>query len=279
MGPAIVLLGSLVVLGLFSAIYHRDKNSFTLSYLVMAVISVAVAAVLFLLLFMTSSAMKRNQDPQYMFIGVGFLLAIAFLAYFFASTIYIFMYRPFHYNNLKARNANGDWKGIFSSKNFDEGWGEDRRLLWWTTLFSFVAFLGFLLTAISFWMISRYYVDAAKMAVGLGCFAGVILSCFAILQLNKAQKYHNNFTFYNQTSQYFSILFVLLVIVIIILTANAVLNLFKKKSAYFICGLILLFWLFIFASFLGLLLRDLREKQFDQINHLEKCADVLDSLH
>lgn len=50
--------------------------------------------------------MKKNGEPNYMLIGIALILSITFFAYSLVSTIYIFMYRPFHYNNLKNRNFN-----------------------------------------------------------------------------------------------------------------------------------------------------------------------------
>lgn len=144
--------------------------------------------------------MKKNGEPNYMLIGIALILSITFFAYSLVSTIYIFMYRPFHYNNLKNRNFDqNSWKEKFS-KDFNSGWGEDRRILWWTTFCSIFVTIGFLWSSITLWRISRYYIDAAKMLIGAGCFSGVILSCFAILQILKARKYHSNFSFNNNVS-------------------------------------------------------------------------------
>ena len=53
-------------------------------------------------------------------------------------------------------------------------------------------------------------------------------------------------------------LLILLIVGIILLTLNAILNIFKKRSGHFLFGAILIIWSFIFVCVLGLILRDMR---------------------
>lgn len=55
-GPVLALLGTLVILGLFAAVHHRDKNGFTLWYLILAVIGVVIAGAVLGIIFMARGA-------------------------------------------------------------------------------------------------------------------------------------------------------------------------------------------------------------------------------
>lgn len=66
---------------------------------------------------------------------------------------------------------------------------------------------------------------------------------------------------------------------LVILTINSILNILKKRSGHFIFGMLLVIWIFIAISLLGLIWRDMRKRQFNTINGRGKCASLLDSLH
>lgn len=87
-----------------------------------------------------------------MLLGIALLLAILFFCYFLASSLYIYMYRPFHFGYLIHTKGNSkDWKDTFKNKSFDKAWGIDRRILWWNSFFSLIAMIGFLIAAINLW--------------------------------------------------------------------------------------------------------------------------------
>lgn len=138
----------------------------------MSILGLVAAVIVLAVIYMTSSSIKLNKEPNYLLIGIALIAALLFTIFFISFCVYIFMYRPFHFNNL--------------SKGTAEKWNEDRKLLWWTTFFSIMSALGFLMSSIVLWILVKYYIDAAKMVVGMSCFVGVILSCFALLQLGKA---------------------------------------------------------------------------------------------
>lgn len=151
-GGVLALLATIVLVGLISAIYHRDKTSISLSHLIMCCLGVCVAGLAAAICVMTKGALSRRLDPNHLLIGVALVLSLAFFAYFLASSLYIYMYRPFHYGNLIRRHSDQkDWKDKFESWSFDKAWGVDRRILWWTAFFGVVATLGFLITSICLW--------------------------------------------------------------------------------------------------------------------------------
>ena len=44
--------------------------------------------------------------------------------YFLASSVYIFMYRPFHFGYLiKTHNNKEDWEDTFDDWSYNEAWG------------------------------------------------------------------------------------------------------------------------------------------------------------
>lgn len=57
LGGVIALISCLVIVGLMGAIYHRDKNSITLSHLIMAIVGVIIAGLIAGVCAMTSGAL------------------------------------------------------------------------------------------------------------------------------------------------------------------------------------------------------------------------------
>ena len=80
------------------------------------------------------------------------MAALLFFGYFLCSSVYMFCYRPFHFNHLRTKYADSkDWKKLFGKGSFASSWAEDRKILWWVSFFGFVACLGFLIAAFSLW--------------------------------------------------------------------------------------------------------------------------------
>lgn len=280
-GAILALLACLVIVGLMGVIYHRDKNSLTMSHLIMACIGVGAAGLAAGVCVMTSGALRQRRDPNHLLIAIALLGALIFFCYFLASTVYMFMYRPFHYGNLiQTNNKPNNWKYIFNDRNFESGWGEDRRILWWIAFFGIVAIVGFLISAICLWLMSWQSFDSGKLALGAACFAGVLLGCFAICYLWMSKNYQGNYAVYNEdVNTYLKWLLVMVIIGIILLTLNGILNVFKKRNGHFIFAVLLMFWAFITVCFLGLLWRNMRIKQFKSIDKQFECGSFMDSLH
>ena len=126
-GGAIALLGTLVLVCLISVIYHRDKTDVPLTHLVMCCLGVLAAGLVAGICFMTKGALSKRLDPNHLLIGVALVAALIFFAFFLASAVYMYMYRPFHYGNLIHRHGdNSSWKDKFDDWSFDRAWGEDR---------------------------------------------------------------------------------------------------------------------------------------------------------
>lgn len=107
----------------------------------------------------------------------------------------------------------------------------------------------------------------ARMALGAACFTGLLLGCFAIHYVWKSKNYYQNYALKDLNNNLLTALLVLLVIGIVLLFINAILNIFKMRSSHFVFGIVLIVWLFIFVCVLGLILRDLRKRQFKGINN------------
>ena len=156
-GGGLALLACLVLVGLAGTIYHRDRTSVTLSHLCMVCIGVFVAGLAAAICVMTATAIKNRRDANHMLVGIALLLSLVFFCYFMASAAYIYMYRPFHYAFLIQTKGNEkDWKDTFKNWSFDRAWGEDRRIIWWSTFFCLLAAIGFLIASICLWLLSRF---------------------------------------------------------------------------------------------------------------------------
>lgn len=124
----------------------------------MACLAVIGALAVAGILFMTRSAVNSHKSVNYLLVGIALIIALVFFGYFLGSSIYIYMYRPFHYSNLRVRLENADgWKAKFKNRSFQSGWGEDRRILWWITFFSILACIGFLLASVVLFQVSKFY--------------------------------------------------------------------------------------------------------------------------
>ncbi len=157
-GGALALLACLVVVGLMGAIYHRNKTSITLSHLIMACIGVVVAGLAAAICVMARGAMRKRLEPNHLLIGIALLLSIVMFGYFLVSSVYIFMYRPFHFGFLSRKfQDKNDWNDDFGDNwTFEDGWGQNRRMLWWVAFFSIVACIGFLIASICLWLLSKF---------------------------------------------------------------------------------------------------------------------------
>lgn len=283
----LALLAGLVVVGLTGVIYHRDLGNFCtsipLAHLIIACVAVVAAALGAFVCLQSRQAMTRHQELNHLLIGLSLVLALIFFCYFLASGVFIFMYRPVHYSNLiSMKNQGQPWNDKFGDTwSFEDGWGEDRRILWWVAFFSLVAALGFLLLAISLWLLAKFPVQLARIILGVACLAGVLLVLFGIDQLAHARKIlGNNYVLKNTEFDFLNTLLVLLAIAGILLFINAIWNLFKRRSGHFLFGTLFIIFVFIFVCFLGLVLRDLRKNQFGNIsNQSTYCRDLLDSYH
>ena len=283
----LALLATLVIVGLTGVIFHRDVtsicNNIVLSHLIMACIAVVVAALAAYVCLQARQDMIRRNDLNHTLIGISLILSIIFFCYFLASAVFIFMYRPFHYSNLISMNAQKDvWNEKFGDNwTFEEGWGEDRRILWWMAFFSIVAAVGFLLLSISLWLMSKFPVQLARVILGASCLAGVILILFGLEYLIDARNLlGDNYVLKNTNFDFLSTLLILLVVGGILLFINAIWNLFKRRSGHFLFGTIFIIYVFILVCFLGLILRDLRRNQFNNVsNSSTYCRDLLDSFH
>lgn len=66
----------------------------------MACLGVIIAGLIAGVAVMTSGALKKRRDPNHLLIAIALICGLVFFCYFLASSLYIFMYRPFHYGNL-----------------------------------------------------------------------------------------------------------------------------------------------------------------------------------
>ena len=103
--------------------------------------------------------MGLSQD--HFLVGLALLLSVLFFGYMIASSSYIYMFRPFHYGNLVQRHSDPDkWDDKFKkSWDFEDGWGQNRRILFWTMFIGFLAGIGFLVTSIIIWNMNKYKLE------------------------------------------------------------------------------------------------------------------------
>ena len=64
----------------------------------------------------------------------------------------------------------------------------------------------------------------------------------------------------NKTTKLLTALLIIFIVGIIIFLLNAILNLFAKRTFYFLFGAIIIIWTFILICTLGLVLRDMRKR-------------------
>ncbi len=281
LGGGLALLACLVMVALTAVIFHRDMSHLPLCHLIMVCLGVLIAAFGIFMCLQARKAEKNNTEPNHMLMGIAFFLCMMMLGYCVASAFFFYMFRPFHHCHLVKKHVNGtEWNDTFGSNwTFEDGWGEDRRILWWITFFTVVAAVGFLILAIVLWKMTKYKVQMARIILGLACLAGVILACFALDYLWTSRTMYENYVFRAMNHKLFTALIVLLVVIVVLLLANAIWNVLHKRSGHFVLGTVLLVVLFIFACILGLILRDLRQRQLKSANNPQKCAALLDALH
>lgn len=117
------------------------------------------------------------------------------------------------------------------------------------------------------------------MCLGAACFGGFLLGCFAVDYLWTARKYYGNYALRDMDHRLLDALLLLLILGLILFFLNAIFNIFKRRTGHFLFGILLIIWVFVFVCVLGLILRDLRKRQFQQIKNSQNCASIIDSLH
>lgn len=279
------LLGALALVGLMAAIVARSGSTcfgaVPLSHLIMACIAVVVAIICIVALLMARKAVNNHLDVNHLLIAIALIAALIMFAYFLASGVYIYMFRPFNYADLASQKCGSgkQWNDSFSKDwTFEEGWGLHRRILWWAALLSIVLAVFFLILAICLWNYTKFPVQLARLVLGAACLAGFILACFGITYLVQARNlFGNSFALKDFSVSYLTTLIALLAIGGILLFLNAVWNLFKKRSGHFLFGTVLILFVFVFVCFLGLMLRSFRNLQFGKLQNASDgtCRDLM----
>lgn len=279
------LLAALTLVGLAAVLFSRTGtgcySAIPLSHLIMCCIAVVAAALGLWVCFSSKKAIANHLDLNHLLIGIALILALIFFAYFLASGVYMYMYRPFNYADMTTQKcgAGTQWASTMgANKSFNDGWGQNRVIIFWIAFFCIIAAIGFLILAICLWLLSKFPVQLARLVLGCACLAGVILACFGITYLIQARNlYSNNYSMKGFKFSYLTTLLILFAIGIGLLFFNAVWNIFKKRSGHFIFGALLIIFVFIFVCFLGLMLRNFREQQFNSLQNASdgSCRDLL----
>lgn len=278
-GAGLAVLSCLILVGLTATLVHRDASSITISHLVMVCLGVLIAAGGVVFLMMWKRHVEQGGKINWLVYGIVFVLVCLMACYCLASAVYMYMYRPFHFGKLSTYNSE-EWKDRFiDTWDFQRGWNEDRKIIWWIAFFTVLAGLGFLILAISMWVAAANKVPLAKMLLAVACFAGILLALFALHYLWRThQTYHNNLgSSFNKS--YMWMFGILLVIAIGVFLANLIINVLKRKGLYFLFGFIWIFFMVVFIVFLGLILRSMRQAQFANISGTSNCPSALSSIH
>ena len=279
------LLGALGLVGLMAAIFARSGSTcfkaIPLSHLIMACLAVVAAIICIVALLSARKAVGSHLDVNHLLIAIALIAALIMFAYFLASGVYIYMFRPFHYADLTTQKCGSGaaWNENFSKNwTFDQGWGLHRRILWWAALLSILLAVFFLIMAICLWNYTKFPVQLARIILGAACLAGFILACFGITYFLQARNlFGNSFALKDFNISYITTLIALLAIGAILLFLNAIWNLFKKRSGHFLFGTLLILFVFVFVCFLGLMLRSFRNLQFSKLQNANDgtCRDLI----
>ena len=278
-GAGLAILSTLILIGLTATILWRDSSSITISHLVMVILGLLIAVAGFFFLLRWKSHVEKGTNLNWLVYGIIFTLVVLMACYCFASALYYYMYRPFHYTKLMSYGTT-EWNDAFSDQwKPQEGWDEDRMIIWWATFFTILAGLGFLILAVSLWIAAANKMPLAKMMLAVACFAGILLALFAIDYLWTTSNVFKSSNTGSSSNMFLLALGILLIIGIVLLLANLVINLLKKKGMYFFFGFVLVFFLIIFLVLLGLVLRSFRQQQFQNLNGTKSCSASLGAIN
>lgn len=275
---------ALVVLGAF--IYHRSQSctcygSIPLVFLIFACVAVVAAIFGIWVCLSSKSSLDNGEDPNQLFIVIAQLVALALFAFFLVAAIYMFMYRPFHYGDAVVSKSNPEaWANKYGKDwSFEEGWGQDRRFLFWIAFLCIVAAVAFLILSICLWLICKFPVQLARIILGSACLAGVLLCLLSLTYFWQAKAFYaSNFSLRFLSFGYITVLIIMLAIGAGFLFLNSIWNLLKKRAGHFFFGIVLIIFVFVFVCFLGLLLREQRKAQFESVRSSSlRCRDFLNN--
>ena len=98
------------------------------------------------------------------------------------------------------------------------------------------------------------------MVLGLMCFTGILLGCFAINYYRRAHLHYEKYAFKEMSVNMLTALFILIILGIVILFLNAIFNALKRRTSHFVFAFLLIFWVFVTMCFMGLIWREMRKR-------------------
>ena len=278
-GGGLAILAGIILIGLTSTIVHRDRTSIPISHLILVIICLLVAAAGIFFMLRWKKSIETGGKTNWLFFGIVFALVGAAVCYLIASGIYVYMYRPFHFSRLSTYSSEKWKKSFIDTWDFEKGWNQDRKILWWIGFFSILMGLGCLVLGISMFAACRKRLSIMKILLAVAACLAIIVALFAIHYLFKARDNFQSHANREFKKNYLIWVVILLFVGIAILVVNLIFNLTRHRLLYFVCGMALVLLLVLLIAFMGLSLRYMRQTQFEDLKNNGKCGSLMSDIH
>jgi Carboxypeptidase regulatory-like domain len=281
-GAALVF--QLVAMILTWILYYRERTRTFLWHAIWLIVGLLFAGACAAWGAGAAGAVRSGRQPGAIFTGVVFIGSLIFVAYHLIEAVWLVLYRPVHFDYLVGLKTDQNlWDSrMKSGSSFTDGWIQDRRMIWWVTLFTVLSALCFAFIAYAARSVVWNRYNLVRWTLAIGLLAVTIFSFLVIYWVQEA--YNFQAALPGQFGGNLLTLAKIFAIVSLVLAVlNAIANLIQSRVGYFVIGAIQCVLIFILICIAGLLLRQVWAASFSDVTAggqgSTSCISTMISIH
>jgi hypothetical protein len=273
------LIYAIIACVLTWVLYGRDRNRTFLWHGIWTVILIVLFILAIVWGFAAASAVKAGRQPSTIFAAIIFIGSLILISYLLVESVWLILYRKIHFDYLVGLSTDQQaWNSRMpDNKSFEDGWRQNRKMIWWTVLFNFasVVMLGFIAYAARSVTWNRYNLARATLYLALIMMA--LSGWLMIYWVEEAYEYRKPLPNYF-LGNLLSTIKAWGIIALVLAFLNAVVNFFQHKISYFILALTEIALIIAMVLTVGVVLRDVRQTAFSGL-FPGGCTTTLYSIH
>jgi len=283
----VIFSGVGAALSIFSALllwllFYRNGNlwMFAMSIITTLIGVLAVGAAIAGKRIAHNLSLNETED-SFLTSATSALSSIA-AAFYIIGALFLILFRPFQYGGvLCAKSETSTWRGYFDSWSAKEGWDNDKLLLTICTCVFLASSAMFGMVVFIIWSISKYLIDIARSLYSIAGIGVILFGMLSIWQIIKVRLL-NEITAYKQeifNDKLLASLYWIMIIVVLFMIFCLIVNVFRKRSIYFIISFILMIVAIVIVIMTALCLRELKRSIDPRRVDQERCSYSLEIQH
>lgn len=273
-------LFALISMIMMWVLYRRDKNRTFLWHAIWMTFLVVFFIVALVWSLMASTAVKTGRQPNVFLTIPVFILSLVFIGYLLVESIWLILYRKVHFDYLVGSSTDsGAWdERTASGYNFTEAWKQHRRMLWWIVFFNLASavMLGFIVYAARSVSWNRYAL--ARITLYFALLMTALAAFLMIYWVEEAYEYKKAIP-----GDFVGNLLVVTkawaIVALVLAVLNALVNMIHNKAGFFLMAALEIGLIIAMVMTVGVILREVRVKLFNDMNGDNNCASTLYSIH